>query len=163
MAPEVGPRPIERVTVVGTGLIGTSIAMAAARAACEVRVWDADPEVASRAAARTRSTAAVSLEDAVEDAQLVIVCTPIDSLAGAVVASLRSAPGALVIDTGSVKTRIVDEVAASADARDLDRFVGSHPMGGTERSGPDHASPSVVDGIVWALTPTGTTDPAAVA
>jgi prephenate dehydrogenase len=163
MVPEAGPRPIERVAVVGTGLVGTSIAMAAARAACAVRGWDADPEVAARAAARTRSAAAASLEEAVAEADLVIVCTPIDALAGSVVASLRAAPGALVIDTGSVKTRIVDEVAASADARDLGRFVGSHPMGGTERSGPDHASPSVVDGIVWALTPTGTTDPDAVA
>jgi prephenate dehydrogenase len=163
MAPEAAHRPIERVAVVGMGLIGTSIAMAAARAACAVRGWDTDPEVAARAASLTQMTAAVSLGEAVADADLVIVCTPIVALAGSVVSSLGAAPTALVIDTGSVKTRIVREVAASADARDLGRFVGSHPMGGTERSGPDHAAASVVDGIVWALTPTDATDPDAVA
>jgi prephenate dehydrogenase len=155
--PEDDVRPIERVGIVGTGLIGTSIAMAAARAACTVRGWDADPEVAARAAARSALVAAPTLEDAVREADLVIVCTPIEALAGAVVAALRAAPDALVIDAGSIKTQVVDRVAAAAEPRDMGRFVGSHPMGGTERSGPDHAAPSVVDGIVWALTPTVST------
>ena len=162
MAPEPDG-PIEHVAIVGTGLIGTSIAMAAARAGCVVRGWDADPDVVARAAARTRLTAAASLREAVTGADLVVVCTPIDVLADTVVSTLRAAPRAIVIDTGSVKGRVVDEVAASAEPGDLTRFVGSHPMGGTERSGPDHAAPSVVDGIVWAVTPTERTDPDAVA
>src|SRR5262249_5763105 len=88
---------------------------------------------------------------------LVIVSTPIGALADAVDASLRAEPGALVIDAGSIKTQVVERVARSADPDDLARFLGSHPMGGTERSGPDHAAASVVDGIVWALPPTGET------
>jgi prephenate dehydrogenase len=160
--PEGDDRPIERVAVVGTGLIGTSIAMAAARAACDVRGWDADPTVAARAAAGSALVAASSLEDAVRDAELVIVSTPIGALAGAVVSSLRSAPAALVIDAGSIKTRVVDRVALTAEPGDLARFLGSHPMGGTERSGPEHAAASVVDGIVWALTPTDATAPATI-
>jgi prephenate dehydrogenase len=157
MDPEGDAPPIERVAIVGTGLIGTSIAMAAARAACTVRGWDADPGVAERAGARPGGAGAGTLEAAVADADLVIACTPIEFLAGAVDASLRAAPDAIVIDAGSIKGRVVDQVAAMADPDDLGRFVGSHPMGGTERSGPEHAAASVVDGIVWALTPTDAT------
>ena len=161
--PEGDARPIERVAIVGTGLIGTSIAMAAARAACTVRGWDADPAVAARAAARSAMEASRSLEEAVRDADLVVVCTPIEALAAAVVGSLRAAPGSLVVDAGSIKTHIVDRVAQLAPPSDVSRFVGGHPMGGTERSGPEHAAASVVDGIVWALTPTDATAPATVA
>jgi prephenate dehydrogenase len=157
--PEGEPRSLDRVAIVGTGLIGTSIAMAAARAGCTVRGWDADRSVAARAAARTQGgmTGAATLEEGVGDADLVIVCTPIEALADAVVASLRAAPRAVVMDAGSIKMHVVQQVAAAADPGDLDRYVGSHPMGGSERSGPEHAAASVVDGIVWALTPTGAT------
>jgi prephenate dehydrogenase len=156
-------RPIDRVAIVGTGLIGTSIAMAAARAGCVVRGWDADPNVTTRAAARAPFAPAGTLDEAVRDADLVIVCTPIEALASAVVSALRAAPDAVVTDTGSVKTPIVEAVAAAAATTDLLRFVGSHPMGGAERSGPEHAAPSVVDGIVWALTPTDASSPGAIA
>jgi prephenate dehydrogenase len=133
--------------------------MAAARAGCTVRGWDADPEVAARAAAGSALADAATLEEAVRDADLVIVCTPVEALAGTIVAALRAAPGALVTDVGSIKTRVVDAVLALADPADLPRFVGGHPLGGTERSGPEHAAASVVDGIVWALTPTDRTAP----
>jgi prephenate dehydrogenase len=148
------PRPLERVAIVGTGLIGTSIAMAAARAGCTVRGWDVDPGVAARAAATGALDEASTLDDAARDADLVIVCTPIEALAGSIVAALRAAPGAIVSDAGSVKTQVLEAVAELADPRDLPRFVGGHPMGGTERSGPEHAAASVVDGIVWAVIPT---------
>jgi prephenate dehydrogenase len=161
--PEGGSRPIERVAIVGTGLMGTSIAMAAARAGCVVRGWDADPGVSARAAAHGSLEAAGTLVEAVRGAELVIVCTPIEALAGSIVAVLRAAPDAIVTDAGSIKTRVVDDVTASADPGDLPRFVGSHPMGGTERSGPEHAAASVVDGIVWAVVPTDATAPDAVA
>src|SRR2546426_12657169 len=70
-------RPIDRVAIVGTGLIGTSIAMAAARAGCTVRGWDIDPDVAARAAARSGLTAWTTAEEGVTGARLVIVSTPI--------------------------------------------------------------------------------------
>jgi prephenate dehydrogenase len=162
--PEGDLPPLERVAIVGTGLIGTSIAMAAARAGCTVRGWDADESVAVRAGARTRGAMAdaATLEEAVGDADLVIACTPIEALAEAVVASLRAAPRAVVMDAGSIKMHVVERVAAAADPGDLERYVGSHPMGGSERSGPEHAAASVVDGIVWALTPTEATSPDAI-
>jgi prephenate dehydrogenase len=148
-----------RLAVLGTGMIGTSIAIAAARAGIAVRGWDLDPEVA-RAATRSGSlAAAASLEDAVSDADLIVVATPIPAVAATVVAALHANRTATVTDAASVKTGIVTEVAGHAGDR-LDRYVPGHPMGGSERSGPEHASAHVVDAIVWVLTPTDATDPA---
>jgi len=148
------PAGIERVAIVGTGLIGTSVAMAAARAACTVSGWDADPAVAARAAARSGLAARTNLEEAVADADLVVVCTPIGAIAGAVSSALKASPTAIVTDAASIKSMIVEDLASLASSEDLARFVPGHPMGGSERSGPEHASASVVDGIIWVLSET---------
>ena len=88
MAPPEDPgylsHSIRRVAVIGTGLIGTSIALAAHRAGDEVTGWDLDPAVLEAAAATGGLTPAPSLEAAVADADLVVVATPI----GAVPASV---------------------------------------------------------------------------
>lgn len=142
---------LERVAVVGTGLIGTSVALAAARAGAAVSGWDADPAVTLTAAELAGFRPADSLGDAVADAQMVVVATPIGSVVPSVVACLASS-SAIVTDVGSVKTPIVQQVVETAPA-DAARYVPGHPMGGSERSGPEHASASVLDGIVWAITP----------
>ncbi len=152
----------ERVAVIGTGLIGTSIAMAAIRAGDAVRGFDTDPDALGRAAARSGLTPAAGLEDCVRGATLVFVCTPIPSLARLAASVLALEPGAVVSDVGSVKSTVIAEVREAADPAHLDRFVGGHPMGGSERSGPDRASPAVVDGIVWVLCGTDRTAPASV-
>jgi prephenate dehydrogenase len=143
----------ERVAVLGTGLIGTSIAMAAARAGDQVRGFDADAGVLAAAAERSGLTAASSLQEALRGSTLVFVCTPIPALPGLAAEALRLAPDAVVTDVGSVKSHLMVEIEGVADAGDLGRFVGGHPMGGSERSGPDHASASVLDGIVWVVAP----------
>jgi prephenate dehydrogenase len=154
------PRSIERVAVIGTGLMGTSVAMAAARAGATVTGWDADPATTARAAGIGAFAGAATLEEAVREADLVVVCTPIPTIAGSVAAAL-AASDAIVTEVGSIMDSVSREVAGSGDAADLRRFVPGHPMGGSERSGPEHASPSVLDGIVWVLSPTEATDPAA--
>src|SRR5262245_11506272 len=141
----------ERVAVVGTGLIGTSIAMAAIRAGEAARGFDIDPQALAEAAERSGLAPASTLEECVAGATLVFVCTPIPVLPGIVAEVLRLAPHALVSDVGSVKSHVMAEVAATADPADLPRYVGGHPMGGSERSGPGHASASVLDGVVWVL------------
>jgi len=151
----------ERVAVVGTGLVGTSIAMAAIRAGDAVRGYDLDADALARAAERSGLTPASTLEECVHGATLVFVCTPIPSLPALVVEALAAAPDAVVSDVGSVMSHVTKLVEARADPEHLARFVGGHPMGGSERSGPDRASASVVDGIVWVLCPTPATDPAA--
>jgi prephenate dehydrogenase len=153
----------ERVAVVGTGLVGTSIALAAVRAGDSVRGWDADPSVAARAGELGDFSVAPSLADAVACAELVVVATPIPTIPALVAAVLSAAPQAIVTDVGSVKTHLVRKAEALAAPGDLPRFVPGHPMGGSERSGPEHASASVVDGIVWAITPHTSSDPDAVA
>jgi prephenate dehydrogenase len=153
----------ERVAVVGTGLIGTSIAMASVRAGETVRGFDADPDALARAADRAGLTPSATLEECVAGATLVFVCTPISELSGLVSEILRLAPLAIVTDVGSVKSRVMSGVDTTADPAHLDRYIGGHPMGGSERSGPDHASASVLDGVVWVLSPASAVPEATVA
>jgi prephenate dehydrogenase len=151
----------ERVAIVGTGLIGTSVAMASARVACDVTGWDPDAGSLALATDRASIRGASSLEGAVVGADIVIVCAPVPAIPELVARTLVTAPHAVVTDAGSIKEHVVREVAdLSGDA--ARRFVGGHPMGGSERSGPEHASASVVDGIVWVLTPDDDADPVAV-
>jgi len=104
---------LRRVAIVGTGLIGTSIAMAASRAGATVTGWDLDPVVLATAAAHSGLGLAASLEAAVADADLVVVATPIAAVAASVAAVLRLAPTALVTDAASVKTAVIDNVRAA--------------------------------------------------
>src|SRR5918996_6116797 len=156
------PGPIERVAVVGTGLMGTSVAMAAARAGAAVSGWDADPATTARAAAVGGFASAVSLEEAVEGADLVVVCTPIPTIAPVVAAALAATTGAIVTDIGSIMDSVSQGVGEEAAPEHLRRYVAGHPMGGSERSGPEHASPSVLDGIVWVVSASEVSDPAGV-
>jgi prephenate dehydrogenase len=152
----------ERVAVLGAGLMGTSIALASARVGCSVTGWDRDPEIAGRAAARGAFLPCGSLHLCVAGADIVVVATPIASVAQLVVEALASAPRAAVTDVASIKTKVIHDVnglAETADRPAVSRFVPGHPMGGGERSGPDHAAPSMVDGIVWVITPDTETDP----
>lgn len=143
----------ERVLVVGTGLIGTSVAMSAARSGAEVRGIDPDAEARETASRRSGITISAGLEDLEGwDPDLAIVATPVEALVPEAIACLRRWPEATVTDVGSVKASIVSGVRSAApDA--APRFIGGHPMGGTERTGPDWASAVIVDGIVWVLTP----------
>ena len=145
--------PSERIAVIGTGLIGTSIAMAATRVGCLVSGWDPDAHAAARAAERTDLQIAPTFEEAVHGAEIVVVCAPIPVTSALVARALEAAPTAIVTDVASIKGRVVRDVGHAGGAAAVERYVGGHPMGGSERSGPEHASPSVVDGIVWVLTP----------
>jgi prephenate dehydrogenase len=160
--PDRDPAPdgVVRVAIVGTGLIGTSIAMAASRVGCGVSGWDVDPAILARAAGRSDLAPSSTLEDAVRDADVVVVATPIDTIPDLVARSLSGAPDAVITDVGSIKSHLLIEVQRRAPVGDLPRYVPGHPMGGSERSGPEHASASILDGIVWVLTPTEASDPA---
>ena len=141
----------ERVAVVGTGLIGTSIALAAERVGDAVRGFDTDRDALDRAAERSGLSPAATMEECVARATVVVVSTPIPAVPGVVADALRLAPDAVVTDVASVKSHVESKIRGIASSEHLLRYVGGHPMGGSERSGPDHASASVLDGIVWAL------------
>ncbi|MET0839194.1 MAG: prephenate dehydrogenase [Marmoricola sp.] len=138
----VGP-----VHVVGAGLLGTSVGLAAQRAGLEVWLSDANHE-------HVRTASGLGAGRAAPDdgaAQLTVVAVPPDHIAEAVVEALER--GGVVTDVGSVKGLPLDQVADHADEDLLARYVGSHPMAGSERSGPLAATAALFDGRPWAITP----------
>ncbi|MFB3738974.1 MAG: prephenate dehydrogenase/arogenate dehydrogenase family protein [Candidatus Velamenicoccus archaeovorus] len=152
----------ERVAVLGTGLIGTSIALAARRAGQPVRGFDADPGVLAVAAERGGLEPAQSLSACVRGADLVFVCTPVPAIAALSAQALGVEPGAIVTDVGSVKAHVVADLEASCAPDELARFVGGHPMAGSERAGPQWAAAGILDGAVWVLAPSPSTAASAV-
>jgi prephenate dehydrogenase len=148
------------VALLGTGLIGGSIGLALVKAGAVVVGYDADADRAARAhGLGAVSATAGSVADAVAGADVVIVAVPVGRVAEVVIAAL-DAGAAVVTDVGSVKASVLREVeAARPDA--AARFVGGHPMAGSEQDGLDGADADLFAGATWVLTPTGTTDPEA--
>jgi prephenate dehydrogenase len=91
--------------------------------------------------------------EAVRDADVVVLCVPIEAMAG-LVREFRDAlkPGALVTDVGSVKGSVVRDIEPLLEDRAL--WIGSHPMAGSERGGFAAARPDLFDGATVVLTPT---------
>ncbi len=145
------------VEVVGAGLLGTSVGLACRRAGIEVVLTDVAAEHVRTATGLGAGRPATGDDRP----QLVVVAVPPDHLGREIVAALRRTD-AVVTDVGSIKgepTRVVAEQAPAAAAR----YVGGHPMAGSERSGPLAASVALFDGRPWAVAPGGSADPAAVA
>jgi prephenate dehydrogenase len=143
------------LAIVGTGLIGASVGLAARRAGVErVTGWDPDAEHLAAAAERGAVEPAADLASALAGAQLAVVAAPVAALPAQVLAVLRaSGPDCTVTDVGSTKAGVA---AAAAGA---ERFVGGHPICGSEARGPERASPELFDGATWFLTPTAATRP----
>jgi prephenate dehydrogenase len=144
-----------RLSVVGTGLIGASVGLAAARAGFgEVAGWDQDPDALAVAAERGAVVPASSLEEALAEAEVAVVAVPVAALPSAVRSVLEAAPaGCTVTDVGSTKESVC--AAAAGDPR----FVGGHPICGAETQGPGRASAELFDGATWFLTPLAATEP----
>ncbi len=156
--PARGPaRPTTRVAILGCGLMGTSIAMAAVRRGDSVTGFDEDPERLAQGARLGGFSPAESVHDCAGGADLVFICTPTASIPRLAVEALGATPHGTITDVGSVKSRVVDEVEMAAPAEARGRFVGGHPMAGSERSGPEWASAALLEGAVWVLTPIRTT------
>ena len=135
------------VLIVGTGLLGTSLALALRAAGVEVQLADTSPT--SLALARDMGAGSLHDEDSPEP-QIVVVATPPDVTADVVVAQLSAHPNAVVTDVASVKERVVAEVRARAGA-EARRYVGSHPMAGRERSGAGSADSDLFAGRPWVV------------
>jgi prephenate dehydrogenase len=145
------------VLVVGAGLIGTSVAMALTRGGTAVHLRDVDRTVAHVAASR----AGASDAPPPTEPTIVVVATPPDELADTIAAALDEFERATVTDVGSVKSAVLRDLQArGADAA---RYVGGHPMAGSERSGPLASAPDLFDGRSWAVVAHGQSTPNAVA
>jgi prephenate dehydrogenase len=139
-----------RALVVGTGLIGGSIALSLRQRGWHVAGLDEDQE---RLAEALRIGA---LDEAGDDlnAEIVFVATPASAVAeqvGRILATPGRRDDAVVTDVSGVKSAIVA-------AADHPRFIGGHPMAGSEQVGLQGASPDLFEGAVWVLTPTSATD-----
>jgi len=144
-------RPIfGRVGIVGFGLIGGSIALAARRAWPKTTIVAVDRDAIARQAVDTgRADRAGDSLDLLHDVDLVVLAAPVLTtieLLPALVPVVRD--GALVTDVGSTKRVIV----AAAEATTLP-FVGGHPIAGAVYSGCEHATADLFDGHSWILTP----------
>jgi prephenate dehydrogenase len=139
-----------RAAIVGTGLIGGSIGLALRARGWHVTGRDNDHARAERALA----LGALDEIGSDPDAEITFIATPVSSIAE-VARPLVNATG-IVTDVGSVKGPIVAGV-------DHPRFVGGHPMAGSEQEGVDGADAELFEGAIWVLTPTESTDPEAYA
>lgn len=140
-----------RAAIVGTGLIGGSIGLALRRKGWHVTGDDRDDATVARAL----ELGALDAVGRDPDAQITFLATPVRSVAEAAREALATGPG-IVTDVGSVKGSIVEAVGDS-------RFIGGHPMAGSEQDGIDGADADLFAGAVWVLTPTATTDDTAFA
>jgi prephenate dehydrogenase len=148
---------VSSLAIVGTGLIGGSIGLAAKRAGvARVVGWDSDATALEVAVQRGAVDARASeLAEALDRAELAVVATPVATLIAQVEAVLAgSDSGCTVTDVGSTKGRICAAVSDRA------RFIGGHPVCGSEARGADHASEELFSGATWFLAPLAETEPA---
>lgn len=149
---------MSRVTVLGTGLVGGSVGLAARARGHHVTGFDLDPVRAARAQSLGAVDAvAADLAGAVAGSELVVVAVPVGRAAEVATAAF-DAGAPVVTDVGSVKAGVVEAVEAARPGA-ADRFVGGHPMAGSEQDGLDGADADMFTGATWVLTPTPTTDP----
>jgi prephenate dehydrogenase len=145
----------EAIAIVGVGLIGGSIAAALKKQ--EHCPWIIG---VGRNADKLQPALSRGLLDEIQtdvasaaaEADLIVVCTPVDRITEGVRAAAQScAPGALITDAGSVKGDICRELQGTLP--DEVAFIGSHPLAGSEKSGFEHADPELFAGRVCVITP----------
>ena len=127
--------------VVGLGLIGGSIALALRERGWEVYGSDLDDEVSRRA----QYEGIISEIGIAQEAEITIVAVPVTASVDVVREMLETTSG-VVTDVGSVKAPICESIHDK-------RFIGGHPMAGSELEGLDAADPQMFDGAIWVLTP----------
>jgi prephenate dehydrogenase len=141
------------VAVVGIGLIGGSIGLAARqRVGAHVTGYDPSPDAGRVALERGAvDVACATLPEALAGAEFAFVAAPVSALTAAVSAALAAAGEECVVtDVGSAKRAVVAAI-------DDPRFVGGHPLAGAESSGVEHARADLFKDATWYLTPTAVT------
>ena len=145
----------DTVAIVGVGLIGGSIGLALrerqlARRVVGIGRRELTLQIAKDVGAIEEGT--TDLAEGVAEANLVIVCTPVGQVVGHVRESAAHAPAdSLITDVGSTKQQIIEQLADDL-ARGL-RFVGSHPLAGSEKTGPAQAQGNLLSNRLVVVTP----------
>lgn len=145
----------EKITIIGVGLIGASTALAARRGklAGHITACDADPDAVETSRKLGFADEVVAdPQQAVIDADLVIMAVPVGAM-GALAASIVPAmkPGAVLTDSGSTKRSVLRDVDPVIS--DDIHWLPSHPLAGTEHSGPAAGHAHLFDGRYWILVP----------
>jgi prephenate dehydrogenase len=156
---------IETVAIIGVGLIGGSIVAALKERDCVGRVIGCGRNMERLQAAQNAGlldeiTTKISV--AASQANLVIVCTPVNRIVEDVQsAAAHARPGTIITDGGSVKAAICDQLATGLPEGVT--FVGSHPLAGSEKQGFEHARSDLFDGRLCVVTPVENTPDEAIA
>jgi prephenate dehydrogenase len=150
----------QKVTVAGVGLLGASLALALKQSGLASRVDGLVRRSASIAECEKLGVVDRATRNpirAAEHANLIVICTPLGTMESVVESMLPAIrPGTLVTDVGSVKGAVVESLEpmlAKAGAH----FVGSHPMAGSEQTGPSTANARLFQNAVCVVTPTART------
>jgi prephenate dehydrogenase len=157
--------PFEQVTVVGVGLIGGSVGLASRARGAALRVVGVgrDPRTLARAVELGAiDSFSTDLADGVRAADLVVVCTPVDRIAGMILAAAPHVrPGTLFTDAGSTKQNILCGLAGKVP--DQFPYVPAHPIAGAEKAGVEHARADLFQDRVTIVTPPPGSDSEALA
>ncbi len=148
---------MNQLAILGPGLLGGSLAKAihARVPHCRVTLWARRAEAVEEArAAGIADLVSTDLASVVEGADVIVLCMPVEAMPGvaAQIAPLIP-PHALVTDVGSVKGCVVEALVPIFKEQGRGRFVGSHPMAGSEQSGLSAARENLYDGSVCIVTP----------
>jgi len=147
--------PYKQVAIVGVGLLGGSLALAVKKrglAEQVVGIGRDQTKLDDLVQSGLIDRGTTDLPQGVSEADLVVVCTPVETVGATVNQLLQLAPaGCLLTDVGSTKQAIVEQVAVNP--ADGPAFVGSHPLAGDHRSGAEYARADLFDGRVVVVTP----------
>jgi prephenate dehydrogenase len=154
----------KKIAIIGLGLMGGSLGLAARRRGIEVAAY-----ARSEASRKTAQNAKIadnifdSPADAVTDADLIILCTPIFSMPELVLKFMHNLKaGAVITDVGSTKAFLSQKINSLLEGTAA-CFIGSHPMTGSEKSGPDAARADLYQDAQVIITPDQNSDAAALA
>ena len=143
-----------RIGVLGVGLIGGSVGLAARRRiGADVAGFDPDPKTLERALeVEALDVAAGSVAEAVSGADVIFCAAPVAALSALIAEAVdASSSDAVITDVGSTKAALL---ATLPEGVARERFIGGHPLAGAETSGVEHARADLFEGARWYLTPT---------
>lgn len=151
---------VKKITVIGLGLIGSSLAHALQDTGFAEKIAGVDTDQSSVAFATAHhiiDEGSVKIEDCTKDADIVVIATHLPLIKDIAVKASETLPeGAVITDTGSVKGSVVRELKGALPSHI--RFVGGHPIAGTENSGVRAGHSKLFSGRRCILTPDENTD-----
>jgi prephenate dehydrogenase len=148
--------PIRQITIIGTGLIGGSLALALKKRQFAGRIVGCDRESALDRAHKRGAIDEGSSNpgDAVRGSQLVVLATPVLAIVDLIERVGPALPAdALLTDVGSTKVAVAERALKVFGKKAKQKFLAGHPMAGKELSGVDYADPDLFQNAVWFLTP----------